>query len=90
MYVGDFHNFCYKIIKKPCMRTIIGSSGRDCVLIILFQFCGSKAGLFESNLIWVGQNDPTLSVLIMILKVSKNQSFTGSLDSVYLEMYSYG
>ena len=45
------------------MRTIIGSSGRDYVLIILFQFYGSKAELFESNLIWVGQNDPTLSAL---------------------------
>ena len=63
MYVRDFHNFCYKIIKKPCMLTIIGSSGRDCVLIILFQVYGSKAELFESNLIWVGQNDPILSAL---------------------------
>ena len=40
------------------MRTIIGSSGRNCVLIILFQLYGSKAGLFEGNLFWVGQHDP--------------------------------
>ena len=37
------------------MRAVIGSSGRDCVLTTLFQFYGSKAGLFESNLFWVGQ-----------------------------------
>ena len=40
------------------MRTIIGSSGRNFVLIILFQLYGSKAGLFEGNLFWVGQHDP--------------------------------
>ena len=40
------------------MRTIIGSSGRDCILIILFQIYGSKAGLFEGNLFWVGQYAP--------------------------------
>ena len=34
-------------MKKPYMHTIIGSSGRDCVLIILHQLCGSKAGLFK-------------------------------------------
>ena len=39
------------------MQKIIGSSGRDYVLIILFQIYGSKAGLFESNLFWVGQYD---------------------------------
>ena len=44
-------------MKKPCMHTIIGSSGRDCVLIILFQLYGTKAGLFEDNLFWVGQYD---------------------------------
>ena len=44
-------------MKKPYMRTITGSSGRDCVLIILFQLYGSKPGLFESNLFWVGQYD---------------------------------
>ena len=36
------------------MRTIIGSSGRDCVLIIFFQLYGSRAGLFEDDLFWVG------------------------------------
>ena len=44
-------------MKKPYMRTIIGSSGRDCVLITLFQLYASKAGLFEGNLFWVGQYD---------------------------------
>ena len=41
------------------MRTIIGSSGRDCCLIILFQLYGSKARFFESNFLWVGQYDHT-------------------------------
>ena len=40
--------------KKPYMHTIVGSSGRNFVLIILFQLQGSKTGLFESNLFWVG------------------------------------
>ena len=39
------------------MCTVIGSSGRDCVLIILFQLYGTKAGFFEGNLFWVGQYD---------------------------------
>ena len=30
------------------MRTIIGFSGRDCVLIILFPFNGSKAGVQDN------------------------------------------
>ena len=30
------------------MRTVIGS-GRDCVLIILFQLYGSRAGFFQGN-----------------------------------------
>ena len=42
---------------KPYMPTITGSSGRDCVLIILFQLYGFKAGLFEGSLFWVGQYD---------------------------------
>ena len=37
-------------MKKPFLRTIIASSGRECVLIILFQLYGSKAR--------VGQYDP--------------------------------
>ena len=39
------------------MRTIIGSSRRDCVLIIPFQLYGSKAGPFKDSLFWVGQYD---------------------------------
>ena len=39
------------------MHTIIGSSGRDCVLIVLFQLYDTKTGLFEDNLFWVGLND---------------------------------
>ena len=39
------------------MRTILGSPARDHILIVLFQLYGSKAGLFESNLFWVGQYD---------------------------------
>ena len=50
-------------MKKPYTRTIIGSSGRDCVLIILFQLYGSKAGLFEGNLFWVGQYEPLTFIL---------------------------
>ena len=46
-------------MKKPYMRTIIGSSGRDCDLIILFQLYTSKAGLFEGNLFEVGQYEPS-------------------------------
>ena len=36
-------------MKKLYMCTIIGSSGKDCVLIILFQLYESNAGLFQSN-----------------------------------------
>ena len=39
--------FYYKIMKKQYMHTITASSGRDHVLIILFQLYGSKAGLFK-------------------------------------------
>ena len=35
----------------------IGSSGRDCVLIILFQIYGCKAEPIEDSLFWVGQYD---------------------------------
>ena len=44
-------------MKKQYMCTIVGSSGRDCILIILFQLYGTKAGLFEDNLFWVIQYD---------------------------------
>ena len=36
-------------MKKLYMCTIIGSSGKGCVLIILFQLYESNAGLFQSN-----------------------------------------
>ena len=49
-------------MKKRYIRTIIRSSGKDCVLIILFQLYGSKAGLFESNLFWVGHFTPNLHI----------------------------
>ena len=51
-------------MKKLYMRTIIGSSGMDYVLIILFQLHGSKGGLFESNLFWVGQYDPPSTFIL--------------------------
>ena len=44
-------------MKKQYLSTIIGSFGMDCVLITLFQLYSSKAGLFQSNLFWVGQYD---------------------------------
>ena len=50
-------------MKKPYMRTIIGSSRRDCALIILFQLYDPKGGLFEGNLFWVGQYDPPTFIL---------------------------
>ena len=56
------------------MRTIIGSSRRDCVLVILFQLYGSWAGLFEGDSFWVGQYDklplppPSPPLPIFILK----------------------
>ena len=45
------------------MHTIIGSSGSNCVLIILSQLYGSKAGLFEGNLFWLGQFDPPTFIM---------------------------
>ena len=53
------------IMKKQYMRTITGSSGRDCVLIILFQLYGTKAGIFkEGNLFWVGHYDHFLIFIL--------------------------
>ena len=40
---------------KRCTYAKIGSSGRDCVLFILFQIYGSRAKLFEGDLFWVDQ-----------------------------------
>ena len=51
-------------MKKPYLCTIIGSSGRDCVLIILFELYGSKTGFFEGNLFWVGHYDPLLTFIL--------------------------
>ena len=53
----------YKIMKKLYMCTVVASSGRECVLIILFQLYDSKAGLFEGNLFWVAQYDPPTFIL---------------------------
>ena len=39
------------------MRTIIGSSGRNCVLFILFQLYGPNVELFEGGFFRVGQYD---------------------------------
>ena len=50
-------------MKKLYMRTNIGSSERGSVLIILYQLYGSKAGLFDGNLLWAGQYDPPTSIL---------------------------
>ena len=50
-------------MRKPYMCTIIDSSGSDCILIILFQICDPKAGLFEGNLLWVAQYDPSTFIL---------------------------
>ena len=44
-------------MKESNIHTILGSSGRDCVLIILFQLYDSKSGPFEGNLFWVGLCD---------------------------------
>ena len=45
------------------MHTIIGSSGSNCVLIILFQLYGSKAALLEGHLMWVVQYDSPTFIL---------------------------
>ena len=45
------------------MHTIIGSSGSNCVLIILFQLYGSKARLLEGDLMWVVQYDSPTFIL---------------------------
>ena len=50
-------------MKKPYMHTIMGSSGRYCILIISFQLHGSKTRPLKSHLFWVGQYDPQPSYL---------------------------
>ena len=56
------------------MHIIIGSSGRSCVLMILFQLYDTKAGLFEGNLLWAGQNDhfPTFILEEKLIKYTYN------------------
>ena len=58
------HMYVIKIMKKQYMCTvIIGSSGKVCALIILFQLYGFKDGLFRDNLFWEGQYDtPNLHI----------------------------
>ena len=50
-------------MKKPYIHTIVRSYGKECVLTILFQLYGSKAGLFDSNLFWVGHCTPPTFIL---------------------------
>ena len=50
-------------MEKLCMHTFKSCSGRKCVLIILVQPYGSKAGLFKGNLFWVGQCDTSTFIL---------------------------
>ena len=45
-------------MKKPYMHTIIGSTGKYCVLITFFQLYGPRAGLVECDLKWVVQYNP--------------------------------
>ena len=45
------------------MHIIIGPSGSNCVLIILFQLYDSTAELFEGDLFWVPQYDPPTLIL---------------------------
>ena len=49
-------------MKKWYICTIVCSSGKDRVLIILFQLYGSKAELFESNFFWVGHLPANLHI----------------------------
>ena len=49
--------FYYKIMKKPYIRTIIGSFGRECVLIVLHSFLqgwNSPAPFSEEPLSFLG------------------------------------
>ena len=46
-------------MKKPYMHTIIGSSERDCVLMVLFHLYGTKAEHFKVICSeWVNINPP--------------------------------
>ena len=52
-------------MKKQYTRSIIGSSARNCALIILFQLYNFKAALFGGNSFQVGQYDPFPSTFIL-------------------------
>ena len=56
-----FFSFSYKLSNKYIsLHTIIDSSGRECVLIMLFQLYGS----IEGNSFWIGHYDlPTPFIL---------------------------
>ena len=54
------------------MCTIIGSSARDHVLMILFQLYGTKARVFDSNLFWFGQYDHFPILEDKLIKFSYN------------------
>ena len=51
-------------MKKFYMRLITGSSGRECVLIVLFLLYCFKVGIFEGNLFWVGKYEPPYPTFI--------------------------
>ena len=52
-------------MRKPHKCTIIGSSGRNCVLILLFQLYGYRA-VFHGDLFCVGQYEsPSLPTFIL-------------------------
>ena len=52
-------------MKNPYMHTITDSSGRDCVLIILFQLYSSKAGLFKVLYSgWVSMTPPPPTLIM--------------------------
>ena len=52
-------------MKKFYMRLITGSSGRECVLIVLFLLYCFKVGIFEGNLFWVGKYEPPYPTFIL-------------------------
>ena len=55
-YVRHFYNFIINYEKDVHAHSYsIGSSGRDCVLIILLQLYDSKTSLFEDNLFYLVQ-----------------------------------
>ena len=57
---------------EQAVHNNLGSSGRDCVLIILYQHYGRKTGLFESYFFWVGQYEVKKVKLKKIQKIDEN------------------